>query len=359
VEILVKKLRTVYVNWFYKSTLTRLFDCGKTNAMRNEQLPLFPPAGTRPKRLAESEVSESLKPTPIAVSSPLAPTSSLAAAITAYHGQMKTLGLSQHTIQAFGGDLNLFSKRIGASLPVNEITTETLNQFLNWLRYERGVPCKPKSYQRRLTTLKVFFAWLKQIQVIAEDPAVSIAHIPVTTALPEILYDDQINKLLGEARRLLETEKADARPLLLATLLLSTGIKKSEAMAIRPSDIDIQPSGAVLYIRYDDAKKRHKERKIKLSSEFAATLPHYITQYHPRELLFDCTPRNLEYVLSDMAKATGLGNTVSFESLRWTCAVQDYKKGVSDDHIRQKLGLSTITWEEDAERLKRLASEPL
>jgi site-specific recombinase XerD len=328
--------------------------------MPNEQLPLFPPAGAKPKRLQEPREEKLRAPEPLAETATLHARSSLAAAITAYHGQMKRRGWSHYTLQAFGGDLKLFSRHVSANVPINTITSETIQKFLDWLRYERGVSCKPKSYQRRLTTLKVFFAWLKQTQVIAHDPAAPIAHIPVSSPLPEILYDDQIAKLLDAARAMFRAEKSDARPLLIVTLLLSTGIKKSETMAIRLADLDTaRPQNAALFVRYDDAKKRHKERKLKLSPEFATTLPRYIEQYNPREHLFECTARNLEYVLADLAQATGLGNTVSFESLRWTCAVQDYKNGIPEDHIRQKLGLSTITWEEDGERLKRLAGKPL
>jgi site-specific recombinase XerD len=319
--------------------------------MRNQQLPLFPPSH------GKSKPHESV---PISSNVPLGANSSLALAIGAYHEQMLRQGLSPYTIQAFGGDLNLFRKHVGSNLALNEITTESLNQFLNWLRYERGVPCKPKSYQRRLTTLKVFFAWLKHIQVIAEDPAAAIAHQPVTSPLPDVLYADQVAKLLQAGKTMLDTEKRDARPYLLVTLLLATGIKKSETMALRMTDIDaVDPKQGVLYIRYDDSKKRHKERKLKLSPEFCAVLPQFIEQYQPKTHLFECTARNLEYILADLAKATGLGDTVSFESLRWTCAVQDFQNGIPDDHIRQKLGLSTITWEDAGERLKRLAGKAL
>ena len=333
-----------------------MYDCGKKYSMRNEQLPLFPPPGAKQK----PHETESIQATPIASSAPLVATSSLAAGITEYHEQMKRQGLSPHTIQAFGGDLNLFRKFVGDNVKLNEIRIETINKFLQWLRYERDVPCSPKTYQRRLTTLKVFFSWLKQTQVIFDDPAAPVAHIPVSSPLPEILYDDQVAKLLNEGRMIFNADKSDARPLLLMTLLLSTGIKKSEAMAIRITDLDTaDPKTAALYVRYADAKKRHKERKLKLSPEFATTLPRYLEQYQPKEFLFECTARNLEYVLGDLAKATGLGDTVSFESLRWTCAVQDYKNGMPEDHIRQKLGLSTITWEEDGDRLKTLAGKAL
>ena len=324
--------------------------------MRNEQLPLFPPPGAKPK----SREDDTQRVPPLATIAPLTPTSSLTAAIGAFHDHMLQQGLSHHTVQAFGGDLNIFRNHVGSNIALNEISIETLNRFLNWLRYERGVPCKPKSFQRRLTTLKVFFAWLYQTKIIAEDPAAPIAHQPVTSPLPEILYPDQVAKLLAAAREQRDAQKSDPRPYLLVTLLLATGIKKNEAMSLRLNDIDVSdPKLGVLYIRYDDARKRHKERKLKLPADFADSLTRYREQYQPREHLFECTARNLEYVLADLAKMTGLGDTVSFESLRWTCAVQDFQNGISEDHIRQKLGLSTITWEEAGDKLKRLAAKPL
>lgn len=291
---------------------------------------------------------------------PLDAYATLAAAIVAYHEHMRRMNWSRYTIQAFGGDLNLFRKYVGEDVPVSAITSQTIQKFLDWLRYERGAPCKPKSYQRRLTTLKGFFAWLKHIHIIADDPAAPIAHIPVTPPLPDVLHAEQIARLLAHARARLHASKPDARPLLLVTLLLSTGIKKSEALAIRLRHLDTaDPNNATVFIRYDDAKKRFKERRLTLSPEFVTTLPIYLEQYQPREHLFECTARNLEYVLADLAQATGLGKTLSFESLRWTCAVQDYKNGMPEEHIRQKLGLTTIAWEQDSERLRRLASKPL
>lgn len=327
--------------------------------MSNEQLSLFSSRETTSKRRTRARQAAHTPEAP-GTTAPLDAHATLDVAIAAYHEQMRRMNWSRHTIQAFGGDLNLFRKYVGDDVPINAITSTTIQKFLDWLRYERGVPCKPKSYQRRLTTLKGFFAWLKQIQVIADDPAAPIAHIPVIPPLPDILHDDQIARLLAHARTLLRAPKSDARPLLLVTLLLSTGIKKGEAMAIRLRDLDTaDPNNATVFIRYDDAKKRFKERRLKLSPEFVTTLPIYLEQYKPREHLFECTARNLEYVLADLAQATGLGKTLSFESLRWTCAVQDYKNGMPEDHIRQKLGLTTIAWEEDGERLRRLVSKPL
>jgi site-specific recombinase XerD len=322
--------------------------------MSTEQLPLFGPAGAKPKP-SNASAGE-----PLAALGPLTADSSLTAAIGVFHDRMQQLGMAQNTIQAFAGDLNILRQHLGPSIALNDITGETLHGFLRWLKYDRGVPCKPKSFQRRLTTLKVFFAWLVEAQILDHDPAAPIAHQPVSSPLPTILYPDQVDKLLNAARELRDSEKQDVRPYLLVTLLLSTGIKKSETMALRLTDIDLSNAKQpVLYIRYDDAKKRHKERKLKLAEDFGSSLAAFKTQYHPRENLFECTARNLEYVLADLAQATGLGDTVSFEGLRWTCAVHDYQSGMAEDQIRLKLGLSTITWEEAGDKLRRLAGKPL
>lgn len=287
-------------------------------------------------------------------------TSSVTAAITAFHEHMRQQGFSENTIKAFGGDLNIFRKYIGSNKPVVEITTEDILNFMNYLRHGRGVPCSMKSYQRRLTSLKVFFNYLFEQGVTETDPAAIIAHQPAIVPLPEILNTTQTERLLKATRDMLTAPKPDARPHLLVSLLLTTGIKKSEAMAIRLGDVEIaHPDQPFVMIRYEDPRRWHKERKLRLPLDFPATFKLYLDQYQPRERLFECTPRNLEYVLADAAQLAGLSGKVSFEVLRWTSAVRDSASGMRDETLRQKLGLSTITWQDASGKIKRLAGRPL
>lgn len=287
-------------------------------------------------------------------------TSSLTAAITSFHEHMRQQGFSENTIKAFGGDLNIFRKYIGSNHPVAEITTQDIQTFMHYLRYQRGVPCSMKSYQRRLTSIKVFFNYLYDQGVTESDPAANVAHQPVIVPLPEILNTQQVERLLKTTRELLTAPKADARPHLLVTLLLTTGMKKSEAMAIRLGDIDLShPDSPLVMIRYEDPRRWHKERKLRLPPDFAETYKHYVEQYQPRERIFECTPRNLEYVLTDVAQLAGLVGKVSFEVLRWTSAVRDSASGMRDETLRQKLGLSTITWQDAGGKIKRLAARPM
>jgi integrase/recombinase XerD len=131
-------------------------------------------------------------------------------------------------------------------------------------------------------------------------------------------------------------------------------------MGIALNDIDrSNPSAPALYIRYRNPRMHHKERKLALSADLMPVLDRYLSSYEPRQYLFECTARNLEYVLSNAAQLAGLGDGVSFEMLRWTCGVRDFRGGTDPNRLRKKLGLSQISWYETLEKLKKLAEPAL
>ena len=235
--------------------------------MSDDQLVLFPSG--KPGRGTAGEKTRPLASVPV----DLTEASSLTAAGAAFYGHMIRQGFSDNTVKAFQADLRLFTKYMAADTPVNKIEQADIDRFLTWMRADRGVPCSPKTYARRLTTLKVFFGWLAESGVIDHDPAAPVAHDRPTTPLPEILYDDSVNALLGTARDLLWAAKPDARPFLLVTLILQTGIKKGECMEIKQEHVDLSnPQAPVLYVRYADPRRTLKERKLALGPTFTAGL---------------------------------------------------------------------------------------
>lgn len=317
--------------------------------MPGEQLPLFP--GDQP--------AGSFGP-PVASRVGLTPASSLSAAMERFDDHMHQLDFADNTIKSFLGDLKLLKRYLKGNPPIRDISTKTLEGFLHWLRFERGQPCSTKSYARRVTTLKVFFAWLAQEGVLPSDPAAPIIHHKVQTPMPLILYDDQVDQVLAVCRQMMAADKPDPRPYLLVSLLLATGIKKQECMAVKLSHVDASdPDGPSLYVRYDKPKMHYKERKLLLPADWPRILARYVEVYKPQDLLFPCTPRNLEYILSDVAKLAGLPDGLSFEMLRWTCAVRDYRARMEPDRLRRKLGLSQISWRESEPKIVKLAEPPL
>ena len=295
-----------------------------------------------------------------AAASDLNARSSLRTALSAFEAHMQQQGFAENTIKAFLSDLNILVQFIGVGTDIGAISTRDLNRFTHWLVEDRGVPCNPKSLARRVTALKVFFGWLNEAGVLSSDPAASVVHKPVVTPLPKILSDSEVERVLGVTQALRHAEKPDARPHLLVTLLLHTGIKKGECMKVIMNHLDLRdPSNPVLWIRYANPRRRHKERKLRLPAWWPAVLAEYRAQYQPQEALFPCTARNLEYVLANVAQQAELTYGMSFEMLRWTCAVRDYRAEMEADKLRQKLGISKITWREVGDKIARLAAPAL
>jgi site-specific recombinase XerD len=328
--------------------------------MTIEQLPLFP------------------DDQPLAVSrgTDLAASSSLNVAMERFRAHLVRQEYAENTVKSFLGDLRILGRYLKTNPPVGQISTKTLQGFLHWLQHERGKPCSPKSYARRLTTLKVFFAWLTDLGVLDKDPAAPLIHKPIQTPLPRVLYDDQVDQVLAVTRQLMQggkpdpahrdkpdqayRDKPDPRPHLLVTLLLHTGIKKQECMGIRLAHIDTSsPQGPVVHIRYDNPRMQYKERRLRLPPDWAGILAHYRRVYEPQDYLFPCTARNLEYVLTHVAQQAGLPDGMSFEMLRWTCALRDYQARMEPERLRRKLGLSQMSWRETEPKIVRLAEPPL
>ncbi len=287
---------------------------------------------------------------------------SIKAALSRFELHMRDEGFALNTVKAFASDVRLLGKYLGVGQPIGGISTQNLNDFLNWLLNERGVPCSPKSYARRVTTLKVFFKWLHEAGVLPNDPATAVIQQSVKSPLPIVPSEVELQKALEASenwRQGVPPRKADARPHLLLTLLLKTGIKKSEAMNIVPNHIDrSNPNQPMLFVRYANPRLRYKERKLYLEAEWLDVLNEYLEQYETPDTLFTCTPRNLEYILRDIGDDAGLERgLLSFENLRWASALRDFRNNEEQDDIRQKLGLSKITWRETKAKLEKLLAK--
>lgn len=294
------------------------------------------------------------------VGSVLQPDSSLSDAVPFFVKRIQYDGLSENTVKAFVSDLRLVAKYAGDDMVIGEFSTKSLQEFLHWMLHERGVPCSPKTYARRLTTLKVFFRWLHQSGILDHDPAESIIHEPVSSPMPVILHDEEAERLLAASDALRAAEKPDTRPHLLVNLLLQTGLKKGEIMALRPDSFDAsEPDAPTLWVRYDNPRTRYKERKLFIDPLILPILDEYLAQYQPPDAIFNCTPRNLEYILRNVALAAGIDKKVSFEVLRWTSSVRAFRGGMDAERLRQKMGLSRVSWRETGAKIARLAEEAL
>ncbi len=287
----------------------------------------------------------------------ITPKSLLTPTINAWKIYLEDQGNSPHTVKAFTADMRLLASYFPPDYPLGNISTTDLNSFLDWMQKSRGVPCSPKTFARRITSIKAFFRWLHQNGVIIIDPAEKVVQRTVLSPLPLVLSPDEVQSVLEVADAHRRGAKPDARLYTLAALILNTGIKKGECLAISPNHVDLDAlNGPLLFVRYASPQFRYKERKISLPPEWIVAYHEYCSQYPVTERVFPWSQRRLEYLLEDIGEEAGLNKHLSFDMCRWTCALSDWQAGMEHEKIRQKLGISKVQWREIGMKLERLAA---
>lgn len=173
--------------------------------------------------------------------------------------------LSQRTIKAYTYDLILFDKFVKPNKIVN-VNTNIIREYLQTLQ-ERGL--KSTSIKRKLATLKVFFSFLEDEEIIDNSPTNKFkGKFKTPKRLPRILSRDEIQKVLNTTsediknnRNLKEYKKYQIyRNRAIVELLFCTGIRIDELIKLNLNDIDLQNKTLIIN------GKGNKERLIYLSS---------------------------------------------------------------------------------------------
>ena len=125
-------------------------------------------------------------------------------------------------------------------------------------------------------------------------------------------------------------------------------------LALKHVDLS-DPDHPAIEVHFPGQAKRRRERRMELPAEWTAAYQRYVQRYQPRERVFECTDRNLNYVLGTAVKRAGIEKRVTLQLLRDIYAVRQLRHGVPFDTLRERLGLSDETWYETAEKYRKLA----
>ena len=280
----------------------------------------------------------------------------ISAALAVWMESRRRAGLSENTIKNYRIDIQLLAEYAGAGASVGEFTTQTLNDYLEWMRHKRRVPCSSKTLDRRITALKSFFRWLTPAAALPVNPAEAVVNVSVRSPLPVVLTELEVSQAQHAVRQLRQRKKkADMRPHMLLTFLLHTGLRKGETVRLVTNHLALDdPEQPHLYVRYADKRHRHKERKVNLDPQWVQDYRNYAEHYQITERVFPWSVRLLEYHLEDVSITARLKKHISFEMLRWTCALRDFRDGMEPEKLRRKLGLSKVQWGETRRKIRRL-----
>jgi site-specific recombinase XerD len=309
--------------------------------MAGEQLPLF-----------QRKTYKGIIPTiPLEIQAPAADKTVLQT-LPAYYTYLQSGGFSKYTPDDFTGDLKKFGV-FQKEKPIKEISVKDVQAWISFLKTPspKGEGLSAKTVSRKLTALGNYFQWLTGNGAIEgkANPMLAIANSRILSPLPEILFEDECNKLLT-------TASADPRTYLLFLLLLETGIKLEELFALKISHFDFSNKySPEMYIKHT-GKKEKKSRKLKLPIEIIPVFSDYVESYRVDDSLFPYTQRFVRYLISEIAQKAGVKKKVSAQILRDTCAVRQLRRGEGIERVLQRLGLSETTWEDAKIKYQKLSA---
>jgi site-specific recombinase XerD len=264
--------------------------------------------------------------------------------LPAYYAYLRSGGYSKYTPDDFTGDV----RRFGLFLKDKDIRAIRPVDIQQWIGELRKV-VQEKTVSRKISALTNYFQWLMSEKVLAVNPAEAIRSLRVTSPLPDILFEEECQRLLTVAR-------IDPRSYILVLLLLETGLKKEELLALHLTHFDLSnPYAPELWVKHTGRKVR-KDRKLKLPAEMVPVFRDYVRRYTITESLFPYTPRLIELILTATGKKAQIQKKVTAGVLRDTCAVRQIRRGEGIERVLMRLGLSETTWEDAKVKYLRLSA---
>lgn len=287
---------------------------------------------------------------------PPGPSVTLDQAIPDYLTALAAAGRSQHTLKSFELDLRLLRGQLG-NRPVGQVETGHLRQFIAWVRMTRDNA--PNSLRRKVATLKNFFGYLRDEDYIDSSPADLLPYPEAYVALPEFLEDDA-------AARLLEATDGNSFWRALLMLMLDTGLKRDEVLALRLADVELGGEGSgYLVVRETDAAKRLRSRRLELTPRLREALLAHVPPLHLRhgeDRVFDVSVRGINFIVETCGARAGIVTSkprLTPQVLRETFAVAQMRARVRDERRRRMEGwngeqMQLLTLRHDAELLEML-----
>jgi integrase/recombinase XerD len=259
---------------------------------------------------------------------PLEGSSSLGLARAWYRRELEQAKRPRNTIESYCYDLAALEKKIGPK-PIDAIDR---GDIANFLQDASGRSTR----KRHLTSLRRFFRFLiDDARVLRSDPTEGFfPHaIPLRTPVP--LFPAERTAIIAAA--------GDDEPWSLPAiwLMLNLGLARGELLALRRDHVDLADSERpVVYVFYDDAAKRGKERKLAADAEFARIYGDYLDAESPPDLLFPFGPASVNTMVDRVREAAGISKAVTPQTLRHSFAVERALAGATEDDLLAVLGLA-------------------
>jgi integrase/recombinase XerC len=183
---------------------------------------------------------------------------------------------SVHTVRAYTDDLASF---IGSVSTLNNLAQATSADIRSWLLELANNNISPRSYKRKLSSVKAFYKFLLKEKIVLKNPADSVIMPKHQNPIPEFYSTRETINLFDFV--VFPNTYEGIRDKLILGIFYATGIRLSELVSLRVRDIDFSIKNISV------TGKRNKQRNIPVSDNLLNAIRNYIIE---RNKLFEILP---------------------------------------------------------------------
>lgn len=175
---------------------------------------------------------------------------------------------SNNTLISYKNDLDQFSTFILGEFELDKISEVSHNHIRSWISSLIQDKILTRSINRKLSTLKSYFKFLRKEGVLITSPLLKIQSPKTSKTLPVFVDESKMEKLTHFITD--NSPYANMLIFLIVELLYQTGMRRSELINLKERDFDIFNCTVKVL------GKRNKERIIPISNELKKMIENYL-----------------------------------------------------------------------------------
>ncbi len=176
---------------------------------------------------------------------------------------------SQHTITAYTKDIHQFNAYAKSTYDDLDIKHYTHHHLRSWIVFLLQNDITEKSINRKISSIKTFFKFLKRKGIIKTNPTAKITAPKIPKRVAEFVHESEMVRAL-DIIEWGDSEFSHLRNKLIFFLLYSGGLRRSELINIQLSDVDI------INTQIKVLGKGAKERRITILPDLVKLMEDYL-----------------------------------------------------------------------------------